>query len=152
MWLRFRHSGSDNIFVDDVSRRIVQVVADELPPGPVANPTIVWATNGLPASYNTVTACVNPRKWLIVPPAKWLNFCIRIEGWLAWLIMGQKARKALLGFYRSYSYFTINTFDFQQVAPTTPRMLGDACIVYLAMLKAKQAEKKKQRLKEQEKR
>ena len=147
-----RHAGSDNIFVDDVSRRIVQVVTDELPSGPAANPLIVWATNGLPASYQTIEACVNPRKWLITPPAKWLNFCVRIEGWLTRLIMGQKAKKALLGFYRSYTYFTTNTFDFQQVSPTTPKMFGVACVTYLAMLKAKQAEKKKQRLKEKEKR
>ena len=146
--VRCRHTGSDNIFVDDVARRIAQIVADEPPVTPVANPLVVWATNGLPSSYQTVEACVNPRKWLITPPAKWLNFCIRIEGWLTWLIMGQKVKKALLNFYQSYSYFTTNTFDFEQVSPTTSKMLGAACITYIAMLKTKQEEKKKQRRRE----
>jgi hypothetical protein len=129
-----RCTGSDNIFVDDVSRRIVEAVVED--PAPLtANPVIMWATNGLPASYQTVEACVNPRKWIIQPPRKWSRFCIRIEGWLTWLIMGQKAPKPLLGFYRSYTYFTTNTFDFEQVAPTTPKMLAVASLKWLAILK-----------------
>lgn len=130
--------------MDDVSRRIVEAVTEE-PAPETANPVIMWATNGLPASYQTIEACVNPHKWLIQPPRKWSQFCIRIEGWLTWLIMGRKASKALLGFYRSYTYFTTNTFDFEQTAPTTPKMLAVASIKWLALLKLDQEKKKKQK-------
>ena len=53
---------------------------------------------------------VNPRKWIISAPKKWLPFLIWLESWVAWLLGGSKASKALLTFYSNYRHFTTHTY------------------------------------------
>lgn len=148
-------SGSDNVFVCDVAKRIVQATTMVSPPEPnkdcngvsgSANPMIMWATNGLPSPFHTVHANVSPWKWIIYPPKRWLPFLIWCESWVAYIMGGKRASKALVGFYRSYTHFTTHTWDFEQYSPTTSHALAVASVYwvnkYEKMLKDRKAAKK----------
>ena len=137
--------GTDNVFVDDVARRVVQAITMELSPGE-PSPMILWATNGLPASYQCIEANVNPKKWLVRVPPTWLPFFIWCESWIALYVGGKRLSKALIGFYRSYTHFTTHTWDFQQYSPTSASAISVALVHWVEkferQLKERNAQKK----------
>jgi len=132
------------VFVDDVARRVVQAISMEPSPSQ-PKPMIMWATNGLPASFQCVEANVNPGKWTFTVPRTWLPFFIWVESWIAYLIAGKPMSKALVGFYRSYTHFTTHTFDFEQYSPTSAHALAVASIYWVAKFERQSKERKAQR-------
>ena len=81
---------ADNIFVDDVAKRVVDGVTMDLEP-PGNHVMVLWATNGLPAGWITIAAIINPRKWIFQVPVAWRSASYRFEACLAWLIGGALA-------------------------------------------------------------
>ena len=109
----------DFVFVDcvakDVLRAIVQPVHDPL--------DVVWATNGIPCGSSYMMRC-NPSKSHISASKEWLETLRRLEVWVARVVIGRRASRALGDMYRGYMYFSANTWVFPRSNPAPPRCLA----------------------------